>query len=103
MTTNNNNAEKFFAFVTEWPKTILIFSLVAIVALASFMPTIHKDTSSDAFIATDDPVVVYRDYVRDVFGLEDPIVVAVINDGPEGIFNPGSLALVDTLTLGPEI
>ena len=50
--------------------------------LASFMPQIHKYTSSDAFIAKDDPVVLYREHVRDIFGLEDPIVVAVINDGP---------------------
>ena len=98
MTKTAINADKFFELVTAWPKTVLIFSLLGIVALASFMPQIHKDTSSDAFIAKDDPVVVYREHVRDVFGLEDPIVVAVINDGPEGIFNPASLALVDKLT-----
>ncbi len=91
-------AENFFEFVTAWPKTILILSLLLIAGLASFVPQIHKDTSSDAFIAKDDPVVLYRDHVRDVFGLEDPIVVAVINDGPEGVFNPASLALVDELT-----
>jgi len=92
------NVDRFFEFVTAWPKTILILSLLAIVGLASFIPQIHKDTSSDAFIAKDDPVVLYREHVRDIFGLEDPIVIAVINDGPEGIFNPDSLALVDSLT-----
>lgn len=92
------NADKFFEFVTAWPKTILILSLLTIAGLASFMPQIHKDTSSDAFIANDDPVVLYRDQVRDIFGLEDPIVVAVINDGTAGIFNPDSLTLVDQLT-----
>ena len=91
-------AENFFELVTAWPKTVLLLSLLAIAGLASFMPQIHKDTSSDAFIAKDDPVVLYREHVRDIFGLEDPIVVAVINDGPEGIFNPESLALVDNLT-----
>ncbi|MCZ6887267.1 MAG: outer membrane lipoprotein-sorting protein [Gammaproteobacteria bacterium] len=92
------NAETFFEFVTTWPKTMLILSLLTIAGLASFMPRIHKDTSSDAFIAADDPVILYRERVRDIFGLEDPIVVAVVNDGPEGIFNPASLALVDRLT-----
>lgn len=89
---------KFFEVVTNWPKTILVLSVLIIIGLGSFVPRLHKDTSSDAFIAADDPVVLYRDHVREIFGLEDPIVIAVINDGPEGIFNPDTLALVDTLT-----
>jgi len=98
MRTHKTNAENFFKFITAWPKTFLILSLLTIVGMATLVPQIHKDTSSDAFIAKDDPVVLYRDQVREIFGLEDPIVVAVINDGTEGIFNPGSLALVDELT-----
>lgn len=98
MTKPTPTADKFFDFVTAWPRTVLVLSLLAIAGLATFVPQIHKDTSSDAFIAADDPVVLYREQVRDTFGLEDPIVVAVINDGAEGIFNPDSLALVDQLT-----
>jgi len=98
MSERTTKAERFFELVTVWPKTVLVLSLLSIAGLAFFVPQIQKDTSSDAFIAADDPVVLYRDHVRDVFGLEDPIVVAVINDGSEGIFNPGSLALVDALT-----
>lgn len=88
----------FFGIVTTWPKTFVVLSFMAIAGLASFMPDLHKDTSSNAFLASDDPVMVYRDHVRSVFGLEDPIVIAVINDGSKGVFNPGSLGLVDRLT-----
>ena len=98
MTIDQSKAAVFFEFVTAWPKVFFIGSLLSIVGMASFMPQIQMDASSDAFIAKDDPVILYRDHVRDVFGLEDPIVVAVINDGPQGIFNPDSLALVDRLT-----
>ncbi len=98
MTMPKTNAESFFKFVTAWPKTVLILSMLTIAGLATFVPQLHKDTSSDAFIAKDDPVVLYREQVRDIFGLEDPIVVAIINDGAEGIFNPDSLALLDSLT-----
>ena len=87
MSTPTNNADSFFRFVTAWPKTIVLLSMLAIAGLAVFVPQIHKDTSSDAFIAKDDPVVVYREQVREIFGLEDPIVIAVINDGSDGIFN----------------
>ncbi len=98
MTKPTTSAEIFFQFVTGWPKTFFLLSILTIAGLATFVPQIHKDTSSDAFIAKDDPVVLYRDQVREIFGLEDPIVVAVINDGATGIFNPDSLALVDELT-----
>ncbi len=98
MNKSANNAEKYFEFVTSWPKTYFIVSILTILWIATFVPQIHKDTSSDAFISKNNPIVLYRDQVRDVFGLEDPIVVAVINDRPRGIFNPDSLALVDQLT-----
>lgn len=93
-------AQAFFTTVTNWPKLVMLFSLLTIAAFGSFIPTLHKDTSSDAFIAKDDPVLIYREYVRDTFGLEDPIVVAVMNAGETGVFNPDTLAVVHTLTEG---
>lgn len=93
-----DRATRFFTRLTQFPKTVLLFSLLTIVALGSFLPSLHKDTSSDAFIAKDDPVLIYREHVRETFGLEDPIVIAVINDDESGIFNPASLALVGELT-----
>ena len=98
MTTHSPKAEAFFTKLTNWPKTVLILSLITIAAIGSFVPSIHKDTSSDAFIAKDDPVLIYREQVRETFGLEDPIVIAVVNDGETGIFNPTSLRLVQQLT-----
>ncbi|SDE70895.1 efflux RND transporter permease subunit [Kordiimonas lacus] len=90
--------EAFFTWLTNWPKTVLILSLLTIAAIGSFVPQIHKDTSSDAFIAKDDPVLIYREHVRKTFGLEDPIVVAVINNGENGVFTPESLSLVAEIT-----
>lgn len=91
-------AERFFRTLTNWPKAVLMVSFLLIAATGYFVPQIHKDTSSDAFIAKDDPVLLYREHVRQTFGLEDPIVIAVINDGAEGIYNPESLALIGSLT-----
>ncbi|SDE60410.1 outer membrane lipoprotein-sorting protein [Kordiimonas lacus] len=98
MNTPSPKATRLFTLLTNWPKTILILSVLMIAATASFMPKIHKDTSSDAFIEKDDPVLLYREHVRRTFGLEDPIVVAVVNDGENGVFNSESLALVGALT-----
>ncbi|MGR3316909.1 MAG: efflux RND transporter permease subunit [Candidatus Anammoxibacter sp.] len=99
--TNNvklTKAEAFFWKVTAYPKTILAICLIAIFTAAAFLPKITKDTSSEAFMPDDHPAVVYREKVKDIFGLSDPVVVAIVNDAPTGIFNPHSLHLVSWLT-----
>ena len=87
-------AGRFFWKVTAWPKTILVLALLLVVGTAAFLPHLTKDTRSDAFIPADDPSLVYRDKVKEIFGLADPMVIAVINEGPDGVFNPHSLQLV---------
>lgn len=91
-------AQKLFWRITalRWP--ILIVGLVLIAAAGSRLPTLVKDTSADAFIDPKDPALVYRERVEEIFGLRDPIVVAVINKGDKGVFNPQSLALIKWLT-----
>ena len=64
-------AETFFRLLTDWPKTILLLSLLCIVGLGSFMPQLHKDTSSGAFIADDDPVAPKNSLTRT---LNNPVV-----------------------------
>jgi predicted RND superfamily exporter protein len=88
----------FFRCVTSWPKTIIALGLMLIIGFASFIPTLEKDTRADAFIPPDHPALLFRDKVEDIFGLQDPMVIAVVNEGEAGIFNPHSLALVEWLT-----
>lgn len=62
------------------------------------MPRLYKDTSAEAFIADDNPAIVYRKQVEEIFGLADPIIVAVTSDSPKGIFTADGLNLVSRLT-----
>lgn len=87
-------ANKFFDFVTDYPKSILALGVVLILLAASQLPKIEKDTRVDAFIPSDHPALVYREKVKQTFGLKDPIVLAVVNDGPNGVFTPTTLSLV---------
>ena len=87
--------EKFFWVLTGHPIKILLACLLLIALAAGFAATKStRDTRAEAFIAPDNPVLIYRDKVKEIFGLYEPIVVAVVNTGPEGVFNPESLALV---------
>ncbi len=91
-------AARFFWGVTARPKLVLTVSLALIVVAASFVPGLTKDTTADAFIAADNPAVVYRDKAKQIFGLEDPIVVAVVRDAEGGIYHPDALNVLRTLT-----
>ncbi|NQZ54176.1 MAG: MMPL family transporter [Piscirickettsiaceae bacterium] len=91
-------ASWFFHAVTEKPKVIIALGFILIITFASFIPTLHKDTRSDAFIPEEHPALVFRDKTKEIFGLADPMVIAVINNGQHGVFNPHTLALVDWLT-----
>lgn len=91
-------AEHFFWRVTEHPKTVLILGIFSICAISIVIPKVITDTSGEAFIPKDHPSVIYRDTVKEVFGLADPIVIAVVNESNTGIFNPQTLSLVHWLT-----
>ena len=91
-------AQSFFRAVTAKPKTVILIGLFFIVLFASFIPTLQKDIRLDAFIPPDHPSLMYRYKTRDTFGLEDPMVIAITNEGAQGVFNPHTLFLVDWLT-----
>ncbi len=87
----------FGAILARW-RAVLIASAGLSILLGFQLTHLVKDTSIDAFLSPDNPARIYRDTVKDVFGLEDAIVVAVVNDAPGGVYAPDSLALVSWLT-----
>ena len=88
----DNKAIRFFEIVTKMPKTIILIGLIFIGLATAFVPQLYKDTTADAFIAKDNVALIYKEKVKEIFGLADPMVMAVINE--DGIFNPGTLKLI---------
>jgi len=62
-------------------------------------PNVTERHPLGCLYASRPPALVYRDKVREIFGLKDPMVIAVVNEGEHGIFNPASLQLVEWLSL----
>jgi uncharacterized protein len=77
-----------------------VIALGAILIVLSLLQAmqLRKDTSADAFLDPENPALRYRQQVADVFGLKDPVVIAVRRADPGGIFNPSTLALVNDIT-----
>lgn len=93
-----SKAWNFFWAITAKPKLILTISFLIIMITAAFIPTLTIDSRSESFLPDDDPALLYRDQVEDIFGLKDPMPIAIVNNGEQGIFNPESLQLVQWLT-----
>ena len=89
-------AQHFFRWIVNHPKTIVAVGFVLIIAMGSFVPQLTRDTRSDAFLAKDNPALLYRDKVKLLFGLSDPMVVAVVSNGT--IFTPRALNAVQAVT-----
>ena len=95
---NTNPLSPFFEFLVDHPRKVVAVSLLLMALTLSYLPQLVKDTRADAFLAPDNPALIYRDKVKEQFGLSDPLVIAVINEDKEGIFNPVTLSLVDWLS-----
>lgn len=91
-------AAKFFWKTTAFPKTIIFGFILVILGLAIQMPKMKIDTSIEAYIPPGHHSLVNRDRVRDVFGLTDPIVVAISSSNKYGVFTPRLLNVVSQLT-----
>ena len=94
----HTKAEYFFRLVIAWPRTVIFLAFALVISSAIFIPTIEKDTRSDAFMPPDHPALVYQHKSEEIFGLKDPMVIAITSDHPNGIFTPQTLLLVDRLT-----
>ncbi len=98
MQTDPTFSRRFFLAITARPRTIVSLGIMFIVMSASLLPGLQKDTRLDAFIPASDPSLQLRDRTRELFGLEDPMVIALVNESEHGVFNPHSLFLLDWLS-----
>lgn len=92
------NPDGFWKTVLRYPRTIIGFSVLMVLLTGAFLPALRWETSTHALIPDDAPVMRLRDRVVETFGLTDPLLVAVVRDGPRGVFTPRSLSVVSYLT-----
>ena len=93
---DNKRTEVFFLLVVSHAKAFVWGSLVLILIFSSFLTTLTKDVSSDSFINKDNPALVYKNKIKDTFGLTDPMVIAIYHE--DTIYNSKTINLIDRLT-----
>jgi predicted RND superfamily exporter protein len=81
-----------FAHRHAWP--IIALSLAIVSALASQLPQLELETSTEGFLHEDDPVRITYDEFRAQFGREDQVVMAIET---ENVFDMGFLSRLRSL------
>jgi predicted RND superfamily exporter protein len=77
--------------------TIALFALVT-AFLAVRIPELHIEPDVRTMMASDHPEFEFNDWMEEYFGIQDPALFMVINDGPHGVFTPETLALMQHLS-----
>lgn len=90
----NHASQKIFTLLLQRPALLIFLAIALFLVAASGLPHIVKDTRGDAFLSPDNPALVYRDKVKEQFGLNDPVAVAIKGD----IYTPEVLRLLTVLT-----
>jgi predicted RND superfamily exporter protein len=85
-------------FSIRYPKLVVALALVATAGVAPGLLRLEIRTDGHALVPHDAPEIRYDQDIRDEFGVEDPIVVLIRPQHPNGIFNIGTLELVVDLT-----
>ena len=88
--------DAFFRWVVTHPKLVITIGISLMLGFGSFMPQLQKDTSADAFLTEDNPALVYKEKVREIFGLSDPMVIALVAE--RSIFTPEGLTAILQIT-----
>lgn len=89
------SAEVFFKTVIANVKIVIMLGVILLGIGISFLPSFIKDVRFDEFLDDDNSAILHKNKVKEIFGLNGPMVVVLVNDSEQGVFNPRTLALVD--------
>ncbi len=93
-----SKAETFFNKALKYPWFVILATLLIIIGLGSQLPKMVIDTTIESFIPPDHHSLKNREEVRELFGLSDPIVIAVVNESEEGVYTPEVLNFIKKLS-----
>lgn len=95
---HNNLIDRFVQQLSTYPRVLAALGLLMLVTLGAIGSHLQPGRPAKTFHPVKHPALVYREQVKETFDMEDPIIIAVMNEGQQGVFTPHTLALVQWLT-----
>ncbi|MCK4560107.1 MAG: MMPL family transporter, partial [Calditrichia bacterium] len=90
--------KKIFEIVTAFPKTTILLIVALTLVFGSQLANMRMETDAESMIPQGHPAIVYSDKVEEIFGIQDAIIIGIVNEEPSGIFTPHTLELIKRLT-----
>ena len=90
--------KRFFELVIRFPRLTIAITLLLTVFFAWQLKNLRLEADLDEYLPDDHPAIVYEELMQDIFNYQESMVIAVFNDGPDGIFNPRTLAKIKRIT-----
>jgi len=97
-THHNNLISRFVQQLTTYPRVLAALGLLVLVTLGAMGSHLQPGGPTQSFHPVKHPALVYREQVKEAFDVQDPIIIAVMNEGRQGVFTPHTLALIQWLT-----
>jgi predicted RND superfamily exporter protein len=79
------------------PYRTLLIALMLIAGVGLGLRDVVKEPSVDAFVPADHPAAMQRDRARDLFGIEDPIIVLLVDDRGQSLFRSDALQAIRSM------
>lgn len=84
--------------VLQAPWLTVIVALIPVLIFTAGLTKLSRDPSVDAFVSHDHPAYVARERAKEIFGLEDPVVVVFAQDHSTSAFNTPTLEALAAFT-----
>lgn len=90
--------EHILALAIGRPKLVYALTALLMLVTGAMLPMIQIDTDPENMLPAGQADRVFHNEVEKWFGLHDAIVVGVVNEGPEGIYNPTTLGSLQRIS-----
>lgn len=91
--------QQVFTALTARPRLVVLFGFILIALTASGLTRLVKDTSVDAFVPEQHPSLLANEQTTELFGLSEPIAVAVFTKDNSSVFAPTTVQIVHDIAL----
>ena len=89
---------KFFEWVTAHPWLVIAACLVATIGMGFGLARLKVEAEVANMLPVGQASVEHARMIDDVFEIEDSVVIAVVNEGKEGVYAAHTLKLIDRIT-----
>jgi len=89
---------KFFEWVTDHPWLVIAFCVLSTAVFAYGLTRLRAEAAVENMLPTGHQSVEEAKLIEKTFEVEDSVVTAVVNEGPDGIYNPHSLRVINEIT-----